>query len=413
MSKKLFVIWLILGMMAGCANASDQSKESDIRIVVTSDIHYLNPSYYKECDWFEDAMLKGDGKMVTHADEILDAFQKDMEKQNPQLVIVTGDLTFNGEKESHRALAEKLKQLKAQGIAVAVLPGNHDLDNVLARSYTNTGYDKAENINATEFKEIYQELGYDQALHCDESSLSYSLTLNDDYTLLMLDSIAHEQKGASMDTGGFLADSTWTWLKQELENLRKDGKKVIVAMHHNLARHFDLFDEGYTIADNEALAELFQEYSVPFVLSGHMHCQHISEINGIYDIASSSLVDAPLQYGVIDLNQNEMDYQTHCLSISTDANAYFEQVSANKFQESYTKIEDEKIREAMQDVIVKANRYFFAGNLGDHIEELKQMEGYSYYGQEQGNVLGFPKYYLAAMMRDGDNYQSLHIDITK
>ena len=85
MSKKLFVIWLILGMMAGCANASDQSKESDIRIVVTSDIHYLNPSYYKECDWFEDAMLKGDGKMVTHADEILDAFQKDMEKQMEKL----------------------------------------------------------------------------------------------------------------------------------------------------------------------------------------------------------------------------------------------------------------------------------------------------------------------------------------
>lgn len=411
MSKKILVLWLIIGIIAGCSDTSDQPQENNMKIVVTSDIHYLNPDYYKECDWFEDAMLKGDGKMVTDADEILDAFQKDMEKQQPQLVIITGDLTFYGEKESHRALAEKLKQLESQGITVAVLPGNHDIDSLYSRSYANDHYDDVENVNAAEFKEIYKELGYDQAVSCDEASLSYRLALNDDYTLLMLDSVAHEQKGATMDAGGFLADATWEWLKQELAKIRKEGKKAIVAMHHNLTVHFDLFQEGYAIKDHEKLASLLQEYEVPFVLSGHMHCQHISEVNGVYDIASSALVDAPLQYGVIDINQNGMDYQTHSLSINTDADAYFEQVNTNKFQETYAVIADETIREEMQKVMVKANRYFFAGNIADHVNELKQMKGYSYYAQKEGEMLGFPKYYLDAMMQETRNHQSLHIDI--
>ncbi len=413
MNKKWYLLLASLIMLAGCSQASDEQKASDLKIVVASDIHYLTPEYYKDCDWFEDAMLEGDGKMVTYADEILDAFQKDMEKQQPQFVILTGDLTFNGEKESHRDLAEKLKQLEKQGITVAVLPGNHDLDSLLARKYHKDGYDEVDSVSAKEFKEIYQELGYDQAGSYDEHSLSSRMDLNKQYSLFMLDSVAHEQKGTAMAVGGFLSDSTWEWLERQLQELRKEGKKAIVAMHHNLTEHFPLLDEGYAIDEYEKLADCFQEYGVPFVLSGHMHCQHISEQSGVYDIASASLVDAPLQYGVITLHPESMDYQTHSLTISTDADAYFDQVSRNKLKKDFAVIEDEAVREAMLDVVVRANRYFFAGNLGSHLEECKQMEGYSYYGQEQGNALKFPKYYLAAMMQDAGDYQSLHIDFDK
>ena len=213
-----------------------------------------------------------------------------------------------------------------------------------------------------------------------------------------------------MDVGGFISDPSWEWLSNELADIRSSGRKAIAAMHHNLAFHFDLFNDGYTIADHDRLAALFHEYEVPFVLSGHMHCQHIAEINGVYDIASSSLLDAPLQYGVIHLDSRGMDYETRSLSIRTDANAYFDQVSANKLQDSYERIEDKRIREQMLEVLVKANRYFFAGNIADHLEELKQMEGYSYYHEKEGESLGFAKYYLDAMMQESDNHQSLHIN---
>ena len=41
-------------------------------------------------------------------------------------LILSGDLSFNGEKTSHEELAGKLFKLQEQGIPVLVLPGNHD-----------------------------------------------------------------------------------------------------------------------------------------------------------------------------------------------------------------------------------------------------------------------------------------------
>ena len=41
-------------------------------------------------------------------------------------LILSGDLTFNGEKKSHEELAEKFKKVEKSGAPVMVIPGNHD-----------------------------------------------------------------------------------------------------------------------------------------------------------------------------------------------------------------------------------------------------------------------------------------------
>ncbi len=50
--------------------------------------------------------------MVTYADEILDVFIQTIKEIKPNLVILTGDLSFNGEKGSHEALAKNYLYLK-------------------------------------------------------------------------------------------------------------------------------------------------------------------------------------------------------------------------------------------------------------------------------------------------------------
>ena len=44
---------------------------------------------------------------------------------------------------------------------------------------------------------------------------------------------------------------------------------------------------------------------------------------------------------------------------------------------------DTKIRELMKAVIVKANRYYFTGNMKEHKDEIMNMEGYKYYFQKE------------------------------
>ena len=212
-----------------------------------------------------------------------------------------------------------------------------------------------------------------------------------------------------LGASGFFTESTMQWLEEQLQDIQKQKKIPLIAMHHNLAIHNELLNNGYTINDHEKIAKLFSQYHVPFVLSGHIHCQNIKTIQGIYDIASSSLLDAPLQYGIIELNQQQMNYHTKSLSISVNADEYFDTVSANKFGESLQGISDTQKREAIQDVLVKANRYYFTGNINQYVDELRSSDGYQYLQNED---LSFYQQYLESMLKETESSQSLQLSLT-
>lgn len=412
MMKKGIYLLIICLFLSAC-HSMKLTSSAELKIVVASDLHYFLKDYYKDCEWFEESMMYGDGKMVTYADEIIDTFIERVQEIKPDLVVLTGDISFNGEVGSHEGLAKKLKTLDDQGIKVAVIPGNHDIDNIFTKGYGKDDYFDVDNVDAKKFQEIYKDLGYDLAVEKHQDSLSYRIDLNDDYSLLMMDSNSHTLTTGGLDTGGLFTESTMQWLQQQLKDIEKNNQIPIVAMHHNLTDHSELLNTGYTIKDHEEIAALLKEYHVPFVLSGHIHCQNIKEIQGIYDIASSSLLDAPLQFGIIDLNQDEMNYHTESLKISTDANKYFMEVSSNRFADDFLKIKDEEMRKQMGDVMAKANLYYFSGNIADHIDELKNMQGYQYFQNEEGKKLSFYKEYLESVMKEDKNYNSLKIMINK
>ena len=99
---------------------------SPIELIVATDLHYLSPSIVERGEVFEKVYLGGDGKQMNYMSEIPDAFIEDVIKQKPDGLILSGDLTFNGEKKSHEELAEKFKKVEKSGVPVMVIPGNHD-----------------------------------------------------------------------------------------------------------------------------------------------------------------------------------------------------------------------------------------------------------------------------------------------
>lgn len=402
---KKYILLLVLSLLlVGCVKEPLTTKEK-LKMIVASDIHYFLKDYYKDCDWFEDMMLQGDGKMVTYADEILDAFEQAIINEKPELVVLSGDLTFNGEKGSHEGLAKRLQKIQDQGIQVAVLPGNHDIDNIYTKGYGKDDYIEVENINAKDFEFIYQNFGYKQAVKKHKDSLSYVLSLNNDFTLVMLDTNHHEQTtGNSLSSGGSLPESTLNWTQKQLESIKKEGKTPLIVMHHNLAVHNDLLNAGYTINDNEKIADMFVKYHVPFVLSGHIHCQNIKQIKGIYDIASSSLLDAPLQYGVIELEKQHMSYHTQSLQISVDSAEYFQKVSYNRMKENFVNQKDGE--EALKTMSL-INYHYFAGTLGQIKDDLLKSKGYQILKNIDNE---FTQNYLKSMMEDAQDQN--HLDIT-
>lgn len=402
---KGIVYLLILCILTGCKKEPIFNENNDIKIAVATDIHYFAKEYYEECSWFEDEMLYGDGKMVTYADEIIDAFIDSVIKQKVDMVLLTGDLTFNGEIGSHQALAEKLKRLEDNGVQVAVTAGNHDIDNIYTKGYGKDDYIEVDNISGEDFKDIYKDFGYDISVCEHKESLSYEIHLNDKYSLIVIDSNTHEMTtGSALDTGGKITDSTKKWLMNRLEYSKKNNRVPLIAMHHNLGIHSELLNNGYTIADNETFIDLFHSYSVPIVLSGHLHMQSILDVDGIKEIATSSLVVNPLQYGLLEMSNDKIKYNTQSLMISKNSEDYFDEVGNNKF---YNETDDEGAL-LKRKAIVLANKHYFAGTIASVKDEIMNMEGYTLIMKEDDN---FYKLYLESMLKNDNNNTGLEIKI--
>ena len=101
--------------------------DKTIKIAVISDLHVMAPELLKKDGSAFEQYLNRDRKMLRESAEILDTLVGDIIDLNPQLVLVTGDLTKDGERASHLLVAEQLRRLTDAGIQVLVVPGNQNL----------------------------------------------------------------------------------------------------------------------------------------------------------------------------------------------------------------------------------------------------------------------------------------------
>lgn len=82
------------------------------KIVVATDMHYFAEKLAgNRCDSFVGMARGGDGRVLEYGWEVMDAFLDDMKEEDPDLLILSGDLTLDGEKASHEELAELLEGL--------------------------------------------------------------------------------------------------------------------------------------------------------------------------------------------------------------------------------------------------------------------------------------------------------------
>ena len=223
-------------------------------------------------------------------------------------------MTFNGEKASHTVLAEKLSAVKEEGIPVLVLPGNHDLENPMAASFSRDGYSPVSSINGRQFEEIYHTFGFEDAIARDNDSLSYVYEMSQGLWIMMLDV-------NTVEAPGVLKADTYQWAKRQLEKAARRGIRILTVSHQNLLQHNSIFSDGYVIEGGNRLLEMYEDYSVVCNLSGHMHIQHIQQReSGFTEIASSSLMVSPNQYGVLNLDGNSGNYHTVSVTFPSNAN---------------------------------------------------------------------------------------------
>lgn len=353
-----FIIFiLVFTYIANESNAPNinpkiRSNKSFIFFVAT-DIHYLAKNLTDNGKAFSTFVASGDGKRLNYNEEIIDAFAFDIKNKKPDVLILSGDLTANGEKASHLELAKKLKKVQDSGTAVYVIPGNHDILNPYARSFKGDSQYVTDYISDTDFSKIYGDFGYKKAISRDKGTLSYLAAPTEDTWLLMLDTNKYKANIVLgfPQTGGEINDSTYKWIIKCSKLAKEHNAKIVTVMHQNLLDHVNGITKNFTIDNNQVALKVFEEQGFQLVLSGHIHVQDIKSNNNgsrtIYDVATSALSVYPEQYGVIKyLPQQGFDYSTSKVDVEgyarglnlKDSNLLnFEEYSKNSFEKNVYK----------------------------------------------------------------------------
>ena len=191
----------------------DRAKvETDI--LFASDIHYMSPGLTDYGKAFHELVDSGDGKVVRYMPQIWQAFAEEVVSARPDALVLSGDLTMNGEKINHQELASKLADIEASGIPVLVIPGNHDVNNPYATQYYGDSQSFVDTVTPDEFREIYGAFGYNEAVSQAPDSLSYLYLLNETTWMLMLDSCIYDPDN---EVDGEIKAGTMEWIEQCLK----------------------------------------------------------------------------------------------------------------------------------------------------------------------------------------------------
>ena len=153
---RIILVATLLGTSSLLNTSSLCAQQNSLsRLAVVSDVHFMAPALLKNKGKAFDDYISNDRKMLVESTELMDSVTKRLLAYQPQVVFLTGDLTKDGERISHELLVDRyLKPLKAQGIRVFVVPGNHDVNNPHAKIYDGDNTKRTTTITAYDFTHI-------------------------------------------------------------------------------------------------------------------------------------------------------------------------------------------------------------------------------------------------------------------
>lgn len=295
----VLAVWSINVMLA----------EGRMKMMVISDTHVMNPELLeRDGKAFQDYVAH-DRKMLKESPRLMEQATEKIIREKPEVLLITGDLTKDGETVSHRYLCDRfLSRIRQAGIRIFVVPGNHDVRNPHAVKFFGDTVSRVPSPDAAEFAAIYKDFGYGEALSRDTASLSYVVQLDKDTRLLCLDACEYENNdftGNTCVTAGRLKPQTLAFIKAQAEDAHSHGMRLLAMMHHGVVQHWTWQEKvmGEYLVDHwRKVARLFSRLGIEIVFTGHFHAQDISQRGSLYDIETGSLVSypSPMRTVVID-----------------------------------------------------------------------------------------------------------------
>lgn len=341
----LLAVALVLALSVPAFAAQDSHSGADtgtLKIAVMSDLHYLSPDMIADTEDFEHA-FNSDRKLLKESSSVLHEMLERVRADKPDILLVSGDLTKDGEQECHAALAKQLQQLQQDvpGLKIYVINGNHDIRNYNAKNF-NTPDGKAVPATRThpeDFKRIYDFVYSDPTVIAtftpaagnEAGSLSYVARPVEGLTVIAMDTCRYSSDNTSNgddehETSGAISADLEKWVIEQTAAAKARGDLVIGLEHHGLVPHFDVEPTilpMYLVNGYERIAQEYADAGMSAVFTGHMHAVDIAAMttkagNTFYDIETGSALTYPCPIRFVDLRRSTVGGETNTyMSVST------------------------------------------------------------------------------------------------
>ena len=194
---------------------------------------------------------------------------------NPDMIILTGDITDNGYYKEFQQATKYLAMFEPPLFAV---PGNHD----------------SRNLGNQSFEELIGER-------------SWKLTMDNNFTVIGLDSSSPDE------SRGHIGNPQHLWLEHQLDECVINENFSIVALHHHVISIPQTGRERNVLSDAGDILRTLTTHEVDFVLSGHKHVPNIWKINNTLVVNAGSLCSNKLRgkngnsYNVYNITEDEIE----------------------------------------------------------------------------------------------------------
>ncbi len=280
---------------------------SEFKFFLITDTHYFAEKLGCRGEAYNDFM-RYEQKCFAETQKINEAaFRFLNDTDLADTVLIAGDLSFNGEKESHLGFIELLKDLKAHGKRIFVITAGHDW-NDHPFAFDETGRLEPEGTKREELFDLYYEYGFSDAIAVDKENLSYVAQLAPGLRLLALN-----------NDGDCKKNHTYTarqieWILRQTKKAREDGETLIAMSHYPLLPGVPLFGllGGEVVMKNaDFITTLLADEGVHLCFTGHMHNQAVNvkvteKGNRFYDVCTGSLIGCPASMRLVTITDNDL-----------------------------------------------------------------------------------------------------------
>ncbi|MBQ6265395.1 MAG: metallophosphoesterase [Clostridia bacterium] len=283
-----------------------------VKFYLVTDTHFRPNSMCENNESYREYM-KYEQMCLAENEAILKAtFAEIAKDKETNIVIIPGDLSKDGEKQSHVELLKYLDALRQTGKKIYVITARHDF-NSNATAFINGGRNPVEGTTKEELLDLYYEYGYSDAIAKHEGSLSYVAQIAPGIRMLALDSDG-EPDGKDK---GSVNSEILAWAKQQAVEAKNSGNAMFAICHYPILPSSPFFElvKDARLENREEVIETLADNGVNLAFTGHMHIQSANVVktkngNAFWDICTSALVGSPAAYRKVEFDGKTADIKT-------------------------------------------------------------------------------------------------------